>query len=145
MSHIKLDVPKEEIKEIELIPNGEIVTLQLTSEPEIGTSQKESKSSYLSFTFDVVEARKPEWIDQTIFHIATIPTAEFGKYLEKEGKKKGWKLIKSEWAKLTAAFDVDPTDFDTRRLIGKKIEVSIGREEYQGKEKNVIKEVLGAK
>lgn len=144
MSNLKIDINANEIMETPIMPDGTVVTLQISGEPEIKESNNHSGEHYLNFPVEVIAAEKKEYVGLSLFHMVSMPEKKMETRMLDENKQKGWLFIKNNWAVFTKVCKVNKVEFDTQRLIGKKFKVSIKAEEYEGRTSNKINTILEA-
>ena len=142
MSHIEVDVPAEELIETPLIPSGTVVTVKVSAEPEIKVSNKNADTSYLNVPLQIVEARNEAFIGLTLFHIVVIPNNSIKARMVSEDKVAGWKMMCNNWAKFCRCCGIEASKADSRRMINKKFTISVAVDEYEGKQRNKVGDIL---
>lgn len=142
MTHLKIDVPPDEIIEMPVIPTGTVVTLQICGEPEIKESSNNPGESYLNIPLEVIKADDQTHVGCSLFFMAFPPSTIKKKRMLRENKTKGWKMCLDGWARFCSVFNVDKVDIDTQRLIGKKFKATLKTEEYDGRISNKVGQIL---
>ncbi len=144
MSHVKVDVEANELIEMPVMPDGTVVTFQISGEPEIKESNATPGTHYLNVPCDVIKAADPKHVGLCVFHMVTLPSTIRKKKMIEENKTKGWKMVCNDWAIFCSVLKIDKSDFDTQRAIGKKFKGAVKVEEYQGRKSNKISQILEA-
>jgi len=144
MTNINVDVDANELVETPTMPDGTVVTFQVSGEPEIKESNANPGTHYLNISLDVIEAAKPEYIGLSVFHMISIPSTKMKKRMLDKNKAKGWKFVCSNWAIFCKILKMDKANFNTQRAIGKKFKGSVTIEEYDGRVSNKVAHILDA-